>query len=141
MTRRFQVAAAVAALLTLLVAMAPAPVVALGGCTSEKFVTVSVAAPSTNPVGNYPSCRPDMSCPNAGGCWVKLRGSVTGLGIVSLEMLAQGLSEPVLCGPAVRGCGADSPVFFVPFGTVNALCQTKIAVAANVQVSCGPVFA
>lgn len=119
----------------------PGPAVALGGCTDAKAVVVSVAAPTTNPAGNYPSCVPDMSCPNAGGCWIKLRGSVTGAGVVSLEMLAEGLTEPVACGPALRGCGADSERFFVPFGTVRALCQTKIAVAVNVTVTCGPVFA
>lgn len=128
-------------ILALAAGLTPGPAAALGGCTSTKLVTVSVAAPPTNPVGNYPSCVPDMSCPNAGGCWIKLRGSVVGAGVVSLEMLAQGLNEPVACGPALRGCGADSPVFFVPFGSVSALCQTKIAVAVNVQVSCSPVFA
>lgn len=133
---------AVCAVTVVLVAsLAPAPAPALGGCSSQKAVTVSVAAPTTNPVGNYPSCVPDMSCPNAGGCWIKLRGSVTGAGLVSLEMLAEGLNEPVACGPAVRGCGADSETFFVPFGGVRALCQTKIAVAVAVQVTCTPVFA
>jgi hypothetical protein len=131
--------------LCLLVALAfaagPVPARALGACTSKKVVTVSVAAPTTNPVGNFPSCVPDMSCPNAGGCLIKLRGSVIGAGLVSLEMLAEGLSQPVACGPAIRGCEAESGVFFVPFGSVRALCQTKIAVAVNVQITCNPVFA
>lgn len=127
------VACALAALL-----LAQSPVRALAGCTDEKVLTVSVAAPTTNPVGNYPSCVPDLSCPNAGGCWLTLRGSVTGAGLVSLEMLAEGLNEPVSCGPALRGCDAVSPVFFVPFGSVRALCQTKIAAAVAVQVSCAP---
>lgn len=120
--------------------IAPAPSPAMTGCTSQKVVTASVAAPTTNPAGNYPSCVPDLSCQNAGGCWITLRGSVTGAGLVSLEMLAEGI-EPVACGPALRGCEVVSPMFFVPFGSARALCQTKIAVAVAARVTCTPVFA
>lgn len=125
-------------LLASLALLLPAPASAHAPCNPDAVVGVSFAIPGNDPVGMSPACSPGVSCASLGGCYVKIEGSISGIGIVGLEIVAAG-TTPVSCGPLPRSCSVETERFFYSGGFVR--CHGTTVAAVDVELFCRAVDA